>query len=279
MIGPANSRIQSLSIDLLQTIIARGDMDLVSLENIETAVVAKTFATIHTGRLDIQPKLLHILHSVILATSTIPGARHGRSKADAALAVAALDPSGSTGSNLVVDEGATKQLPSSNLNPLLAQTLIDGISEVSNRPILQHWLDFILTTVPQFSLSLQHLSYPISERICRQLNSALSEVDRVAIKGFDGQGQTTPLMTDSEFVMLLHGLERLVLQGLSKNDILSGEIFDEGITSATAEKESSGLLGLVSNVFSPDGTTSFPSDSLSVSYHLLTYYRVIKICS
>jgi hypothetical protein len=270
MIGPANSRIQSLSIDLLQTIIARGDMDLESLENIEAAIVAKTFAAVHTARLDIQPKLLHILHSVILATSTIPGARQGRSKADAALAVAALDPSGSTSSNTLVDNNATKQLPSSSLNPLLAQTLIDGISEVSNRPILQHWLDFILTTVPQFSHSLQHLSYPLSERLCRQLSGAIADVDHVAIKGFEGQLESTPIMTDSEFVMLLHGLERLVLQGLSKNEILSGEIMDESTPLTATEKESTGLLGLVSNVFSPDGTTSFPSDSLSVSPYFLS---------
>jgi hypothetical protein len=32
------------------------------------------------------------------------------------------------------------------------------------------------------------------------------------------------------------------------------------------EKESTGLLGLVSNVFTPDGSTSFPIDSLSVSW-------------
>ncbi|KAG8796457.1 hypothetical protein FRC17_007997, partial [Serendipita sp. 399] len=38
MIGPANSRIQSLSIDLLQTIIARGEMSIETLESIEAVV-------------------------------------------------------------------------------------------------------------------------------------------------------------------------------------------------------------------------------------------------
>jgi hypothetical protein len=264
MIGPANARIQSLSIDLLQTIIARGDMDLQALENVETVVVAKIFSLIHTSRLDLQPKLLHILHSVILATSTIPQARQGKSKADAALAVAALEPSGSAASN-IIDESATKKLSSSSLNPLLAQTLIDGISELSNRPILQHWLDFILTTVPQFSHSLQHLSYPLSECICRQLNSSLDLMEEVLLKGFSVRLDSAPIMTDSEFVMLLHGLERLVLQGLSKGEIASNENPDEALPMTATEKESTGLLGLVSNVFTPDGSTSFPIDSLSVS--------------
>jgi hypothetical protein len=264
MIGPANARIQSLSIDLLQAIIARGDMNLQALEDIENVVVAKIFSSIHTGRLDLQPKLLHILHSVILATSTIPQARQGKSKADAALAVAALEPSGSAASN-IIDESTSKKLPSSSLNPLLAQALIDGISEIGNRPILQHWLDFILTTVPQFSHSLQHLSYPLSECICRQLNNSLDSMEEVLLKGFSVRPDSAPIMTDSEFVMLLHGLERLVLQGLSKGEVPSTENIDDAMPVTATEKESSGLLGLVSNVFTPDGSTSFPIDSLSVS--------------
>jgi len=264
MIGPANARIQSLSIDLLQTIIARGDMGLQALESIENIVVAKIFSSIHTGRLDLQPKLLHILHSVILATSTIPQARQGKSKADAALAVAALEPSGSVASN-VIDEGVTRKLPSSSIDPLLTQTLIHGISEISNRPILQHWLDFILTTVPQFSQSLQQLSYPLSECICRQLNSSLGLMEEVLLKGFSVRPDSAPIMTDSEFVMLLHALERLVLQGLSKGETSYNENPDDALPTTATEKESTGLLGLVSNVFTPDGSGSFPIDSLSVS--------------
>ncbi|KAG9047301.1 hypothetical protein FS842_000675 [Serendipita sp. 407] len=262
MIGPANSRIQTLSIDLLQTVIARGDMNIEVLESIESVVVAKAFASIHTGRLDLQPKLLHILHSVILASSTIPQARQGKSKADATLALAALDPS-VTGGSAVLDDTAAKKLPTSTLNPLLGQTLIDGISETTNRPILQHWLDFILTTVPQFSQSLQHLSYPLSECICRQLNLALASLGQVASGEATSDSQTTPIMTDAEFVMLLHALERLVLQGLSKGDMSSTDVADEMMPMTAVDKESSGLLGLVSNVFHVDGGSAFPVDSLS----------------
>lgn len=271
MIGPANARIQSLSIDLLQTIIARGDMNLLALESIETIVIAKMFSFIHMGRLDLQPKLLHILHSVILATSTIPGARQGKSKADAALAVAALEPSGSASSNIIEDTNS-KKLPNSSVSPLLAQTLIDGISEITNRPILQHWLDFILTTVPQFSQSLQNLSYPLSECICRQLNNSLDSMEEVLLKGFSVRPDSAPIVTDAEFVMLLHGLERLVLQGLSKGELLTNENYDETLPMTATERESTGLLGLVSNVFTPDGSTSFSIESLSArspAYHTL----------
>jgi hypothetical protein len=264
MLAPANSRIQSLSIDLLQTIISRGDMDFDTLENIETGIVAKCFAAIHTNRLDIQPKLLHILHSVILAISTIPSARQGKSKVDAALALAALESSGTIGSTSG-EETSTKKLVISSLNPLLTQTLLDGISEVNNRPILQHWLDFILTTIPQFSQSMQQLSYPLSDCICKQLNGALLTLERVTNK-MPLSNDKEIVMSDSEFVMLLHALERLVLQGLSKGDTSSGEVTLEETAPLTAtEKEPGGLLGLVSNVFTPDGSQSFTAENLTVN--------------
>ncbi len=40
------------------------------------------------------------------------------------------------------------------MNPLLIQTLVDGMSTRSNRPVLQHWLDFVLMAVPPISTSL-----------------------------------------------------------------------------------------------------------------------------
>lgn len=236
-------------------------MELDTLESIETAVVAKLFSCVHTSRLDLQPKLLHILHSVILASSTIPHAYHGKSKADAAIAVAALESSTLTASQ--TDEKTGKKLLSGS-NPLLAQTLIDGVSEASNRPILQHWLDFILTTLPQFSQSLQYLCYPLSGTITRLLRDALNGVERVEVKGSSDDMDQAFIMSDSEFVMLLHALERLVLQGISKGETVTGEVVDEAIPLSAVEKEHTGILGFVSNVLSPDGVSS-SNDSLSVS--------------
>jgi hypothetical protein len=245
-------------------------MELDILESIETTVVAKLFSCIHTTRLDLQPKLLHILHSVILASSTIPHAYHGKSKADAAIAVAALESSTLTVSQ--TDEKTGKKLPSGS-NPLLTQTLIDGISEASNRSILQHWLDFILTTLPQFSHSLQYLCYPLSSTITGLLRDALNDVERVEVKGTADNVDQAYMMSDSEFVMLLHALERLVLQSILKGESVTGEIVDEVVPLSAVEKEHTGLLGFVSNVLSPDGI-SLSNDSLSVSIRLIDPFNI-----
>jgi len=52
--------IQSTAIDLLQVIVARGELDHLSVDAIEAAVIAKLYFCIQVERLDLQNKLLHI---------------------------------------------------------------------------------------------------------------------------------------------------------------------------------------------------------------------------
>lgn len=55
-------------------------------------------------------------------------------------------------------------------------------------------------------------------------------------------------------------------KGLSKGDTSSGEVTLEETAPLTAtEKEPGGLLGLVSNVFTPDGSQSFTAENLTVN--------------
>jgi hypothetical protein len=64
-VQPLNAVIQSTSVDLLQAIVSRGETDPLSLDIIEAAVIGKLFYCVHTFRLDLQNKLLHLLHAVI----------------------------------------------------------------------------------------------------------------------------------------------------------------------------------------------------------------------
>lgn len=135
---PFNATTQSLSADLLQAVVARGEIDRLALETIEAAVIGKLYFSVHTERLDLQNKLLHLLHSVISALTTIrpqqsythPARMEGHSEV-------LLTPE-------VAPDSAIQPY---SLNPLLVQTLIDGIGTSTNRPVLQHWLDFVLMTV------------------------------------------------------------------------------------------------------------------------------------
>lgn len=268
-LGPLNSKLQTSSIALIQAIVARGDLDNTTLDAIETTVITKLYSCIHSGRLDLQTKLLHLLHSVILAASTtidIPQ-QSRRSRLHPHRRSAELSTHMSVSAdNLHVTESHRKL--GGTLNPLLAQTLINGISAQTNRPIFQHWIDFILMTIPQFQQSLQHLVFPICECICQQLRAAVADLERIGQGNWKGKGNAESTITDAEFIMFLHALERLVLQGLSKADAIAPEGLEDlpGSSEKVSDRaaEGTGLLGYVTNVFATDGSTPNVDGSLSV---------------
>ncbi|KAG8913507.1 hypothetical protein FRC01_004504 [Tulasnella sp. 417] len=242
----ANLQVQSSALDLLQAIVTKGDVDPLTLDNVEAAIIGKLFVSVHSERLELQNKLLHVLHSVIVAspgTDAIKsehGSRFDRTQ------------TGGTFSGEAADQSLNSPI-SSKVNPLLVQTLIDGISKATNRSVLQHWVDFILMTIPRFQQSATNFIFPLSESICRQLRVGLEDLVRTYADS-QATANSRSFTTDSDLIALFNALERLVLLGLTKPD--SG--FTEDDAASVQEKsavESSGLLGLVSNVFSSDSAS------------------------
>ncbi|KAH8099733.1 Dopey, N-terminal-domain-containing protein [Cristinia sonorae] len=238
---PLNTVLHSTSIDLLQSIVVRGDIDTPSLQNIETIVVGKLFIAVHTRRLDLQNKLLHVLHSIISAFSIEVDPRPKRLTRSPA----------PDGDSVRQEHASTSKSTAYTLHPLLLQTLLDGLSTPSNRPLLQHWLDFIMMTISQFHNMLQTLIVPLTDCVCRQLRIALYEVLKAPSKK-KSCGDINTFTTDADFTMLLTALERLVSLSLAHIAVVTQ---DEDESSVPEKNDGSGLLGYVSNVFSSDGTT------------------------
>ncbi|KAG8901217.1 hypothetical protein FRB99_005472 [Tulasnella sp. 403] len=239
---PGNAQLQATALDLLQAIVSQGEVDPLTLDNVEAAIISKLYVSVHAGRLELQNKLLHVLHSVILASSTateITPAQKARLYRTSDIGTYGEDPVGR-------DPVSTSPTNPVKVNPLFVQTLVDGISKETNRPILQHWIDFILMTIPQFQQSFSPLIFPLCDCICRELRTALDDVVHIY-----HDPQATPDVhsstTDAEFIILLNALERLVLLGLAKLD--TPPLDDENVVQEKPTQESSGLLGLVSNVF------------------------------
>lgn len=248
---PFNVTTQSLSVDLLQAIVARGEIDQLALETVEAAVVGKLYFSVHTERLDLQNKLLHLLHSVISALTAIGAQPY-------------LPPNRIEGlSELPTPDVGQDSVPQPyNVNPLLVQTLIDGIGTSTNRPVLQHWLDFILMTVPQFHHALQAVVAPLIDCVCRQLRAAMKEVVGACSRNNDSE-DTISSITDAELNMLLHAVERLLLLSLSKPSD-PAEIDDDSSFADKPSNDGSGLLGYVSTVFSSDNASTIPEEQLTV---------------
>lgn len=245
-----NTVIQSNAIELLQVIVARGEIDIPLVESIEATTIGKLYLSIHMERLDLQNKLLHLLHSVISVTASLLDIP------------TSAKPDDTLSESVGIPERATDIAARYPLNPLLIQTLVDGISTRSNRPVLQHWLDFILMAIPQFQPALQAVVNPLNVCLCRQLLSSLSEVTIAAsVTGSDTE-DTSIMATDAELVMLLNALERLILLSLAYTSEPDTSEDETGIMEKT---EGSGLLGYVSNVFSSESNTHGQNEQLNVS--------------
>lgn len=247
----SNSVLQSTSVDLLQALISRGEVDALSVESIEAAVVGKLYLCVHTERLDLQNKLLHLLHSLISASSSVLEQhtndirQHQRDGGS--------------------DEASSQDHRNGGyaVNPLLTQTLVEGVASRKNRPVLQHWLDFILMALPQFQRTLHAVITPMNDCVCRQLRSALSDI--LASSADDaGAMDVLSSTTDAELLMFLNALERLVLLGLS-NASEANQTDEDNVMSEKPGTENSGLLGYVSNVFGSDNIPQSGEEQLSVS--------------
>lgn len=279
--GPLNIRIQSSAIDLLQSIASRGEIDAPTLEGIEAATVSKLYATVHTEQLDLQNKLLHLLHSVLFAVASVTelGQQTHSSritKRDDLAGVTDDDVGvGSRSDPTSRGDSIPTRISNSHnpVNPLLIQTLIDGLSVPSNKPLLQHWIDWILMTVPQFQRSLVHLVFPLSDCICRQLRVAVLDIGGImdALASGTDRGQIEANIisgtTDSYLVMLLNALERLVLLGLTQPAQPEPSTVPEYELGNAHGPESGGLLGIVSGVFGAETSSlgTFGDDNMSVS--------------
>jgi hypothetical protein len=180
---PFNLMIQSTSVEMLQAIISRGGADDMSLKEIEAVVIGKLYISIHRQRLDVQPRLLHLLYSVLSATS--------------AQDVAPDD-----------SEGKRQSAPG-----FLTKVLIDGVTMPTNRPIFQHWFDFITMSMPKPQFNLMPSVPTIIDHVGREIRRSLAGTAE-AFEAANGFVDAKTAASEVEFVMYLNALESLVLASL-----------------------------------------------------------------
>lgn len=244
---PLNLILQSTAVQLLQLIVTRGEFDQALIGSIEAIVIGKLYYSVHATSLDLQNKLLHLLHSIIsLSISHIESTRQ-------------LPKDAAVDTGVGQDDGVRY-----SLNPLLVQTLIDGISIRSNRPVMQHWLDFILGAIPQFQRALQPAIVPLNDCICRQITSILGEVVGASRFSEEYGADLAASATELDLIMLINGLERLVLLGLAFTSEADATDDDASVQEKPVAEPSSGLLGYVSTVFSGDGGSGTTTEQANV---------------
>ncbi|CED83410.1 Dopey and related predicted leucine zipper transcription factors [Phaffia rhodozyma] len=243
---PANGLLQLNALEIIQSILSRGDISAISHKTTETVIVAKLLYCIHEAKLDIQNQLLHVLQNII--SSAASSTQHKKK-----ISVQGLPSSGNSDfsktSAYLSDEKPSVERNSlsisDNLSPLLLQMLVKGVSVKSNRLVLQHWVDFILMTAPQLQGHLRPLLYPLGDCLIKELY-LLAESIRDVVVSEDINHSTVHNAAGSEIVMLLNALEKVVSLAAPAGSVpvsLSPNL-DKRQTEVTT-----GLFGYVSNVF------------------------------
>lgn len=270
-----NEEIHMVAADFLHFIISKIDhVDTSLLAMIHKTVINKMLYCINHSRLDLQSRLLHLLHATILMGTTPTKKPQSSAQSSGNLtrdgSIATFEnSSGSTQANGDSHESLFRVVGSS---PLFVKTVFDALSVPSNRPILQHWMDFLMLALPFLTNYFRRVLLPVIQCLCDQiLRSRAFLLEAYADKARDVTGN--PNLTDQDLMIFLTGLERMLTFSLSEARL------GEEVDSVHKQEWSDGLRGthgLVANVL---GTEVHPSDSFQENKVRTVYeYATLSEC-
>lgn len=224
-------RLQNSAVVVLQLLVSRAEVARASLDQLKLVLLAKIESTTRLGEITLQNRLLHLLHSVMIASPV--NLTHRQSSS------------------------INEKIPQDSVDGFeraLAHTIIDGVSSPNNREVLQHWIDFVLMVGPLLK-SKPAILQSICDCFSLQVRIGSLELKEQIVSGsVKGRGTS-----DSDVVALLSGLDRLLsLTALAA----SGRKSEDG---RVANEGGSGIFGLVSGVFVADAVDEKVSPALGGS--------------
>ncbi|KAG0266708.1 hypothetical protein DFQ27_009484 [Actinomortierella ambigua] len=273
-----NEEIHMLSADFLHFIVSKIDfLESAQLALIHKTVIVKMLFCINHNRLDLQSRLLHLLHATILMGNTTvkkPGSQsmHGaglhRDGSHAQLE--SSSPSVSTASPNGDPSEAMFRIVGSS--PLFVKTVFDALSVPTNRPILQHWMDFLMLALPFMGNYYRKVLQPVIQCLCDQILRCRVSLLEAYADRVSTRGSRAPNLTDQDLMIFLTGLERMLTFSLTEArlgddvDPIHRQEWSDGLR---------GTPGLVANVL---GIEVHPSDSFQENRARETIlYNIVSI--
>ncbi|KAE8270920.1 hypothetical protein A4X09_0g1426 [Tilletia walkeri] len=260
------------AVEILQTIVARATYDASRLASLETTLVECLLVSVQLGSVVRQNKLLHALHSVIHQRCRFGGeAPHSQPRSEL---LSRRLPSGpiDTVENSAPVEGAAPSRNALVPHKLLLPLLKAALSDPSSRPVLSHWADFVLMTAPYYRKSQNTFLLPLQDALCSLLRSSLTNLSSIYItkgRAIHTQGTET---TETEIMLFINMTERVLFQCLGEDDAKAetenvdvaagaGTGLSEKVGAGTTDRApdsatGTGILGLVTNVFSSESPSS-----------------------
>ncbi|KDE03256.1 hypothetical protein MVLG_06250 [Microbotryum lychnidis-dioicae p1A1 Lamole] len=239
-LGPLNYHIHSVVAELLQVVMSRGEAEITGLSTIESALTSRLYLCVHRGELDLQNKLLHVLHSVVHAVAGSNARRHRRAPSVAS----------TTGTLIATNELSNEaQPPDMTHDAMFVRVVSDGVTTQNNNAVIHHWIDFLLMTIPQFRQSLHSVLFPLIDCLVQRLRSFVGDFERTY--GVDRSELIKPWTsaTDAEFTVLVNALERLLLIAIAESNAVAPDEEPKASTAMSSDASAgTGLLGYMSGV-------------------------------
>ncbi|GAA5963888.1 hypothetical protein JCM21900_003967 [Sporobolomyces salmonicolor] len=236
-LAPPNHHMHAIVAEILQVVISRGEAEISGLAAIESALMSRLFLCVHRSELDLQNKLLHVLHSVIHTVAS--SARRPL-------------PNSTTPEGESTAEENEAQPPDLTHDELFVRILSDAVSVQNNNAIIHHWVDFLLMTIPQYRQSLQTIILPLIDRFVARLQTLVTDL-KSSYAALDASS-TSSTITDAEYTVLVNALERLLLMAITESAAATTEdepkSSERVVSDASSSGGSGGLLGYMSNVLS-----------------------------
>lgn len=181
--------IQLHATELLYLMMSRLDyVDMRLTRLIQETVLHKLLFCVATKNLELQQKLLHLLHATMAITSVTALGQHQTTSASPkvekharrktsidtassdAMAQYAMDaaPLATSGTNANASQIAEAISLAQSTSGLFVKCVIDALTQPSNRPLLQHWMDFVLASLPHLRGGFRQMVVPILMCLCEQ---------------------------------------------------------------------------------------------------------------
>ncbi|CAH1756245.1 1732_t:CDS:10 [Entrophospora sp. SA101] len=240
------------------------DNDLLYM--VHEGILRKLLYCISIKQLDLQSRLLHlVLTSVITISSFDENVISGSSSSTSNSIPYIIQLSGYEDSEATKNSTNNKgliNLRKEGSSQFFVKVLLNAISKLSNRPLLQEWMDFIQMSLPYFRQSFNIILVPLIRSLCEQLSKWKTDTqNHYTIIAHIGKPTPVECKTshhdsatsDWDIITLLNGFEKIVIF------CLQDKMLAEVDGSSSSAKTYEGLTGYVTGVFSMDMGPSEPT--------------------
>lgn len=241
--------MHALTAEILQVLLSRGEAELSDIPTIEAALSSRLFTSICRGEVDLQNKMLHVLHTVVHARSQPVESTRGSARQPRADTPAPPPPAAATPPFEASQSQSQYEPPDLSRDDFFLRIVTSALKQGDNA-VVHHWLDFLLMTVPHSHYDTVAVLGPLLDVLISRLGRCIDEIE-LAFAAVVTEAEASA--TDAEFAAIVNALERLLLLYLPKADreatmsLGNGTIQRNGGDHATASGPAA-LLGYVTGV-------------------------------